>query len=85
MEKLVATGDVDPRNFAMLTDRVQLKLVGKQKYGTQWTCKDGKRVPLPLMNSVEATNQLGAAAKLDTVEANAARTDAAYGICPPGA
>jgi hypothetical protein len=85
MEKLAATGDVDPRNFAMLTDRVQLKLVGKQKYGTQWTCKQGKRVPLPLMNDAEVTNGLRAAVKLDTLDANAARMDAAYGTCPPDA
>lgn len=83
MERLAATGDVDLRNLAMLTDRVQLRLVGKQKYGTQWTCKDGKRTPLPLMNSVEVANQLRAVAKMETLKANAARIDAMYGPCPP--
>lgn len=85
MTPLAAKGAVDPRNFAMLTDRIQLKLSGKQRYGTQWRCDKGKRVPLPLANSEVATDQLRAGVKLGTLKANELRIDAMYGPCPPAA
>lgn len=40
-----------PRQYAFLYDRVMLKLTSKQRYGTQVTCTDGKRVALPLDGS----------------------------------
>lgn len=83
MTPLARTGAVDPRNFAMLTDRVQLKLSGRQRYGTQWTCEKGQRLPLPLAADAAATDRLRATVKLDTLKDNAGRIDAMYGPCPP--
>ncbi|NIK07550.1 hypothetical protein FHY11_001016 [Xanthomonas arboricola] len=40
-----------PRQYAFLHDRVMLKLTGRQRYGTQVTCVDGKRVAQPLDGS----------------------------------
>jgi len=48
MEPLVATGEVDRKNYAYLYDRVMLKIVGRQRYATQMTCKEGRYVPQPL-------------------------------------
>lgn len=45
MEPLVKTGEVDRKNYAYLYDRVMLKIAGRQRYGTQMTCKDGHYVP----------------------------------------
>ena len=85
MAPLAPKGEIDPRNFAMLTDRVQLKLSGRQRYGTQWTCKGGKRVPLPLAADDAATDALRAKAKLRSLEENAIQIDTLYGRCPPAA
>jgi hypothetical protein len=48
MEPLVGPGEVSARNHAYLHDRVMLKLVGKQRYGTQMWCVNGKFAPRPL-------------------------------------
>ena len=48
MEPLVGPGEVSARNHAYLHDRVMLKLVGKQRYGTQVWCANGKFAPRPL-------------------------------------
>ena len=51
MEPLVATGDVDRKNYAYLYDRVMLRIAGHQRYATQMTCKGGYYSPLPLENA----------------------------------
>ncbi len=48
MEPLAAKGEVNAGNFALLYDRVSLKLSSVQRYGTQLTCVDGRREALPL-------------------------------------
>lgn len=48
MEPLFRTGEIDESNYAYLYDRVMLKISGKQRYGTQFTCHSGSRVPQPL-------------------------------------
>jgi len=48
MEPLAGRGEVSKSNFALLHDRVMLKLAGKQRYGTQAQCVDGERRPQPL-------------------------------------
>lgn len=53
MEPLVPKGEVSKSDYAYLHDRVMLKIAGTQRYGTQVTCKDGKRVPQPLEAGVE--------------------------------
>ncbi|PCD04080.1 hypothetical protein COC42_07180 [Sphingomonas spermidinifaciens] len=75
MTPLVAQKEVDPQQVAMLTDRVELKLSGKQRYGTQWTCKAGKRMPQPLTQDEAATDRLRKAAGMDSIAQNAARMD----------
>ncbi|MEM6857541.1 MAG: DUF6624 domain-containing protein [Pseudomonadota bacterium] len=45
MEPLAAQGDVSKGNYAYLYDRIMLKLTGKQRFGSQITCKDGERAP----------------------------------------
>lgn len=48
MEPLVASGEVAPRSYAYLYDRVMLKLTEQQRYGTQAVCQDGKFQPRTL-------------------------------------
>lgn len=50
MEPLTATGEVPRPNFAYLYDRVMLKITGKQRYGTQMHCVDGRHSPRPIEN-----------------------------------
>lgn len=48
METLVSAGEVDARSFAYLHDRVMLKVVGRQRYGTQLVCNGAKLEAMPL-------------------------------------
>ena len=49
MDPLTTTNEVSKRNYAYLYDRVMLKLVGKQKFGTQFGgCEKGTRQLRPL-------------------------------------
>lgn len=42
MEPLVATGELNKSNYAYLYDRIMLKVMGKQRYATQFAgCRDG--------------------------------------------
>lgn len=84
MDPLAASGAIEARDFAMLTDRVQLKLAGRQRFGTQWTCEKGRRTPLPLERDQAATDRARAGVGLDTLAENAKRIDTMYGACPPG-
>lgn len=82
MEPLAAKGEVSKANYALLFDRVTLKLTGKQRYGTQATCKGAKRIALPIEDAAKV-DALRAAMGLDTMAANFARLDTLYGPCPP--
>lgn len=53
MEPLVPAGEVDQRGYAYLYDRVMVKVVGKQRYGTQLTCQNGQLVPLPMESALK--------------------------------
>ena len=81
MTPLAATGEIEQQNFAMLTDRVELKLHGKQRYGTQWTCRAGVREPLPLEGSYPATDTVRASVGLDSLSANLKQINELYGAC----
>jgi hypothetical protein len=48
MEPLVARQEVETKNYAMLYDRVFGELNGRQRYGTQMICKDGRFVMQPV-------------------------------------
>jgi hypothetical protein len=81
MAPLVASGGVDRRNYAYLYDRVMLKLNGKQRYATQVTCTDGKRVPQPL----EEPGRVGLLREevgLEPVADYLKGMDARVGTCP---
>lgn len=41
MKPLVKRGEVSRQNYAYLYDRVMLKVAGRQRYGTQTTCRNG--------------------------------------------
>jgi hypothetical protein len=48
MEPLMASGEVSKGNVAYLYDRIMLKIAGRQRYGTQFGCIDGRRAPRAL-------------------------------------
>ncbi|MEO6361501.1 MAG: DUF6624 domain-containing protein [Sphingomicrobium sp.] len=82
MDRLVATGEVDKSNYAYLYDRVMLKVSGIQRYGTQMTCRGGKRVPQPLESesTVESRrSELG----LTPMSEYMALMQSQFGDCPP--
>lgn len=82
MEPLAARGEVAPDNYALLYDRVMLKIAGKQRYGTQMSCATGSWAPSPLEDAgkVDAYRR---SAGMGTLAANTARILKAYGPCPP--
>lgn len=80
MEPLAAQREVSPRDFAYLTDRVILKLTGKQRYGTQFHCVDGRFAPLPIEDEA-AVERLRREAGMETLAENTARISASYGAC----
>lgn len=82
MAPLADKGSVETQDFAMLTDRVRLKLTGKQRYGTQWTCDKGRRAPLPLERDEAATDGLRTGVGLEPLAINAKQIDRMYGPCP---
>lgn len=53
MEPLASTGEVKKQDYALLYDRVTLKITGKQRYGTQMTCSEGKLVPQPVEDEAQ--------------------------------
>lgn len=48
MEPLAKKGEVDRESFAYLSDRVMVKLDGRQRYGTQFLCVGGRYEAAPL-------------------------------------
>lgn len=53
MAPLVAKGEVESGNYALLFDRVMLPLTGKQRYGTQFTCIANRWRPQALENEAD--------------------------------
>jgi hypothetical protein len=80
MEPLVATGEVNSKNYAYLYDRVMLKLVGKQRYATQMTCRAGRYVPEPVEDD-RKVEELRRAVGLDTLSDYEQRMIKAAGPC----
>lgn len=54
LERLYPIGETNPRNFAMLFDRVRQRTGQPQRYGSQYTCSDGEHV----LFETEAVDQL---------------------------
>lgn len=69
MEPFLASGAIEPSNYAYLYDRVAVNSGREQRYGTQpdWTCKDGRLELKPLENP-EGVNQRRAAMGMGSVE-----------------
>ncbi|MEL6542894.1 MAG: DUF6624 domain-containing protein [Pseudomonadota bacterium] len=65
MEPLIAQDEVSEKDYAYLYDRIMLKLNGKQRYGTQVQCLDGKLAPQPL-EEPERLDELRAEVDLST-------------------
>lgn len=82
MEPLVATGEVDKSSYAYLYDRVMLKVSGKQRYGTQMTCRGGKRIPQPL-ESESNVERHRAEVELSPLSEYMALMLSQFGDCPP--
>ncbi|MDY0958345.1 DUF6624 domain-containing protein [Sphingomonas sp. CFBP8993] len=83
MEPLLSSDDVSKKDYAYLYDRVMLKITGKQRYGTQAMCNNGKRMPRPLEND-KAVDRLRAKVGLKPMPDYLAGMDKIYGQCPPG-
>jgi len=67
MEPLLASKEVSPGDYAYLYDRIMLKLTGKQRYATQFWCKDGKMQPRPL-EQLDKVDELRAAMGLGPLD-----------------
>lgn len=82
MEPLVASGEVSKSDYAYLYDRVMLKIAGKQRYGTQATCRGGNRVPQPL-ESESSVDSRRAEVGLPPISEYLALMQNQFGNCPP--
>lgn len=60
-----------------------LKITGKQRYGTQAMCDNGKRVSQPLEDE-KRVDRLRAEVSLAPVAEYLGGMDKSYGRCPPG-
>ncbi|WP_158623946.1 DUF6624 domain-containing protein [Corallococcus llansteffanensis] len=72
MEKALANGEAPKKDFAYLTDRVLVGEGKPQRYGTQFTEKDGVMVPQPIEDAAQVDARR-ASMGLDTLEAYAAQ------------
>lgn len=81
MEPLILSGEVSKGDYAYLYDRVMLKISGKQRYGTQAMCLDGKRVAQPLEDA-KAVDRLRGEAGLQPLANYHKGMDASFGQCP---
>lgn len=80
MEPLVAAGEANAGNFALLTDRVSLKLSGTQRYGTQLTCTGEWREALRLEDAARV-DALRAEVGLEPLEEYVGRMNEQAGPC----
>jgi hypothetical protein len=55
LEDLMAKEQVEGKHYAYLYDRVWGEVAGKQRFGTQWVCKDGKNTLQPLEDAESVT------------------------------
>lgn len=80
IEPLAMRGDVSPSDYGYLYDRVMLKIRGRQRYGTQIHCSEGKWQPLALEDAarLDAYRQ---DAGMSTSTENVARIAKIYGPC----
>lgn len=48
LEPLAAKGEVEPSQYALMYDRLEMTEGRKQRYGSQMSCKAGKWIPAPI-------------------------------------
>ena len=82
MEELSDNQEVSAKDYAYLYDRVMLKIAGKQRYATQFECREGSRVPQTLESNIESADRYRATAGMETVAQNLARMEDRHGACP---
>jgi hypothetical protein len=63
----VKEGEANAKNSAYLYDRIMLKIAGKQRYGTQVECREGKLQPKPLEDA-ERVDTLRAEVNLPSMD-----------------
>lgn len=81
MKPMVASGDAASKDYAYLYDRVMIALKGRQRYATQFECRNGERVPQPLEEGIAAADRSRAEMGMETVAANTERLESGYGAC----
>lgn len=75
-------GEVNPRNIAMLEDRIRVNKNQPQIYGTQFRDVDGKHKPLPIENE-ESVDERREQVGLGTLEEGVAGMYKKYGAPKP--
>lgn len=83
MEPLVAAKEADGAAYALLHDRVALKVSGRQRYGTQVACVGGARVPQPLEEAA-GLDRRRADVGLPPIADYLVQMDKLVGPCPRG-
>lgn len=83
MQPLVAADEVDRRKYAYLYDRVMLKTAGRQRFGTQLTCREGRYAPLPV-DDAGSVNARRREVGLETLEEYEAKALHDMGSCQGG-
>lgn len=78
MTPLVAKGEVSPKHYAYLSDRVTIKLYGTQIYGTQFYCIGGRRQPKGIAGA-DAVNAARKSVGLGSLKDAQRDIDKAYG------
>ncbi len=81
MEPLVSSGEVSKGDYAYLYDRVMLKIAGRQRYGTQAMCLDGRRIAQPLEDA-RAVDRFRGEAGLQPLADYLKGMDSTFGPCP---
>ncbi len=72
LEQRYAEGETNPRNYAMLYDRVMLRSGRPQRYGSQYTCVEGS-FQMYQTEGIENVDARRLAMGMNTVEENGAR------------
>lgn len=78
MQPLLSKSEVSKSNYAYLYDRVMLRLTGRQRFGTQFTCSAGRRVPEAL-EEPNRLDQLRAESGLEPIATYTAMMERAFG------
>jgi len=73
LERLWPEGETNPRNYAMLYDRVMMRTDRPQRYGSQYSCVDGGMYEMYETEDAGNVDERRLAMGMNTVEENGAR------------